>query len=69
MHSLPHVESQSIPMSRLEALREKHAMYKHKIKEARQHPSTTDFYLAQLKKQKLAVKEEIENIREIRKAS
>lgn len=51
------------PLSRLEALRQKHAMYKLKIKEARKSPATAGYYLTDLKKQKLQVKEEMEAIR------
>lgn len=54
-----------VPLSRLEALRSKHAMYKTKIKELQKNPSTADYYLTQLKKQKLLLKEEIERIRKV----
>ena len=54
--------SDAAPLSRLEALRRKHAMYKTQIKEAQKSPATASFYLTQLKKQKLQVKEEIEGI-------
>ena len=49
--------------SRLEALRQRHAILSSRIEEAHKSPSTTDFYLRQLKKQKLVLKEEIEGIR------
>lgn len=49
--------------SRLEALRQKHAMLSTRIEQEQRRPSATDFYLRQLKKQKLLLKEEIENIR------
>lgn len=49
--------------TRLEALRQKHAVLKSRIEEAQNIPSTTDFYLRQLKKQKLLLKEQIEGIR------
>lgn len=45
---------------RFEALRSKHLKYKAMIKEARKNPSTTDFYLNQLKKQKLLIKDLLE---------
>lgn len=60
-----YLETQNAPLSRLHALREKHAAFKHKIKEAQKSPSATDFYLSQLKKQKLLLKEEIEGIRAV----
>lgn len=49
--------------SRIEALKQKHAALKSRIDEMRGLPSTTDFYLNQLKKQKLMLKEQIEGIR------
>ena len=49
--------------SRLEALRQRHSVLSSRIEEAYKSPSTTDFYLRQLKKQKLFLKEEIEGIR------
>jgi len=49
--------------SRIKALQERHAMLSSKVQEAQISPSTTDFYLNQLKKQKLLLKEEIEGIR------
>ncbi len=49
--------------TRIEALRHKHAVLKHRIEVMQGMPSTTDFYLKQLKKQKLILKEEIEGIR------
>jgi hypothetical protein len=55
--------SASSPASRLEALRHKHAILKHRIEQMQSLPSTTDFYLRQLKKQKLILKEQIEGIR------
>ncbi|MCB1531589.1 MAG: DUF465 domain-containing protein [Alphaproteobacteria bacterium] len=53
---------ESAPLTRLEALKKKHALYKEQIREAQKSPAA-DFYLKQLKKQKLLVKEEIEGIR------
>ncbi len=55
--------SASSPASRIEALRHKHAILKHRIEQMQNLPSTTDFYLRQLKKQKLILKEVIEGIR------
>lgn len=48
----------------LQALKEKHADLSRQIDEARKSRSTTDFYLTQLKKQKLVIKEKIEGIEE-----
>lgn len=59
----------SAQKSRLEALRNRHAILSSRIEEAQKSPSTTDFYLRQLKKQKLVLKEEIEGIRESGRAS
>ena len=51
--------------SRVEALRQRHAILSTRIEEAQKSPATTDFYLRQLKKQKLMLKEEIEGIRDV----
>jgi len=59
----------SAQKSRLEALRQRHSVLSTRIEEAHKSPSTTDFYLRQLKKQKLVLKEEIEGIRESGQAS
>ncbi len=53
----------SAHVSRIKALREKHAFLSDTIEKMQGRPSTTDFYLRQLKKQKLMLKEEIEGIR------
>lgn len=53
---------ETAPLSRLESLRKKHSLYKMQIKEAQKSPNA-EFYLKQLKKQKLLVKEQIEGIR------
>ena len=50
--------------SRLEALKGKYAIVNSRIKEAQSSPSTTDFYLQQLKRQRVLIKDEIEQIRE-----
>lgn len=44
---------------RIKALKEKHTALSQEIEEAQKNLSTTDFYLSQLKKQKLMVKEKI----------
>lgn len=54
----------SAQTSRIEALRNRHAILSSKIEKAYQSPSTTDFYLRQLKKEKLALKEEMYGIRD-----
>lgn len=65
---MPSRGTETAPISRLESLRKKHSLYKMQIKEAQKSP-TADFYLRQLKKQKLQVKEEIEGIRASGRAS
>lgn len=53
----------SSPSSRLEALQAKHNALKSQIESEQRSPSATDFYLRQLKKQKLQIKEKIEGMR------
>jgi hypothetical protein len=55
--------------SRVQALQNRHAVLSNKVEEAYRSPSTTDFYLRQLKKEKLALKEEMLGIRESEHAS
>jgi len=50
--------------SRIEALKRKHAILSRRVEDAQRDLSSTDFYLRQLKKQKLLVKEELEGIRD-----
>ena len=50
--------------NRLEALKKKHATLKMRIANEQKNPANADFYLKQLKKQKLILKEEIEGIRQ-----
>lgn len=52
----------------IQALRAKHEALSEQIDTARKDLSTTDFYLNQLKKQKLVLKEQIEGIRKEEKA-
>lgn len=56
--------------SRLKALRERHEQLSRQIEEAQRSLSTKDFFLNELKKQKLLVKEKLErfqsNLRETR---
>lgn len=54
---------QSSHEARLEALKERHYVLSTKLEEEQRRPSTNDFYLRQLKKQKLMLKEQIEEIR------
>ncbi len=51
------------PQSRIEVLKQKHAILKSRIEQEQRYPSAADFYLRQLKKQKLLLKEKIEKIR------
>lgn len=51
------------PQERVQALQSKHQILSERIDEAQRHPSTADFYVRQLKKQKLMIKEELEGIR------
>ncbi len=54
MHNHSHVNS------RVEALRAKHQALSKKVDSAQKRLSTTDFYIKQLKKQKLMIKEALE---------
>ena len=47
--------------TRIEALRAKHRGLSQEIEQAHNNLSTTDYYLSQLKKQKLIVKEKLES--------
>ncbi|MCC7305697.1 MAG: DUF465 domain-containing protein [Alphaproteobacteria bacterium] len=49
--------------SRVQALQQKHAILSSRIHEAHNHPSSTDFYLRQLKKERLLIKEALEEMR------
>lgn len=50
--------------ARLEALRARHSLLSMRLEEEQRRPATSDFYLRQLKKEKLMLKEQIEGIRE-----
>ncbi|MCC6598119.1 MAG: DUF465 domain-containing protein [Alphaproteobacteria bacterium] len=50
--------------SRVNALKAKHSIISTKLEEEQRRPSTSDFYLRQMKKQKLLLKEQIEGLRE-----
>ena len=54
----------SAQVSRVNALRKKHRILSQEVDEARKGLSVCDFYLKQLKKQKLFVKEEMEGLRQ-----
>lgn len=56
---------QTASASRIESLRQKHAALSARIEEAQKRPSTSDTLLRQLKKQKLYLKEEIEQINQV----
>jgi len=58
-------EAIAAPTSRVEALRAKHTALSERIREEQKRPSSADYYLRQLKKQKLQIKEEIEGIRKV----
>ena len=55
---------QSSQEARLEALKNKHALLSRRVKDAQASPSINDYFVSQLKKEKLRLKEEIEGIRE-----
>lgn len=50
--------------ARFNALQQKHALLSSQIQEVHNTPSATDFYIRQLKKQKLHLKDEIEKFRQ-----
>lgn len=62
MHSHAHNSSH---VQRLEALRRKHAALDTMLQDARRRPAVSDFVIHDLKVQKLKVKDEIEEIRNV----
>ncbi|MBI1328009.1 MAG: DUF465 domain-containing protein [Alphaproteobacteria bacterium] len=54
--------AQSVVKSRLEALKSRHAELEEKLHTESLKPSVSDFYLKQIKRMKLQLKDEIENI-------
>ena len=56
---MPTRELHTTPQSRLEALRKKHALLSLQVEEGHRNPSTCDFYLKQLKKHKLMIKQKM----------
>lgn len=55
--------------SRIQALKNKYSIINSRIEEAQKSPSMADFYLMQLKKQRLMIKEELEGIRQKKNSS
>jgi hypothetical protein len=60
---MPNRDAQSVPQSRIEALRQKHAYLSRRIEEEQRRPSLT-FYIHDLKKEKLKVKEALVSLQE-----
>lgn len=54
---------QSSQNSRLDALRSRHELLSRRVKDAQQSPGINDYFISELKKEKLRLKEEIEGIR------
>ncbi len=52
------------PASRLEALKARHDKIEQELQEEQRHRFSSDGYVAQLKKLKLTIKEQIEGIRQ-----
>ena len=52
-------------ISRINALRQKHRILSSQLDQASKSISVSDFYLKQLKKQKLFLKEQIEGLRSV----
>ena len=56
-------ENTSIPFyTRLESLKRKHSELKNNIRNQQNNPAVADYYLKQLKQQKLLVKDQIEDV-------
>lgn len=49
-------------VSHLDTLKEKHLILEGQLEEAMRHPSTSDQEIAEIKRQKLQIKEKIEKI-------
>ena len=56
------LQETSLPASRLEAMRTRHSRIETELEQKRRHLSVSDSSLRQLKKMKLALKEEMEGI-------
>ncbi len=57
-------DTQSVPASRLQALRARHSRIEDELDRESQHASASDSHLKSLKKMKLSLKEQIEGIRD-----
>ena len=57
-------DTQSVPASRLQALRARHSKIEAELDRESQHASASDHHLKSLKRMKLSLKEEIEGIRD-----
>ncbi len=55
----------SSQVSRIKALQEKHSVLSRNIEEAQNSPATTDFYLKQLKKQRLYLKDAMQELHSV----
>lgn len=63
---MPHsrgLNAHAVNPAHLEALQARHAGLEEKIEREQSWPSTSPFYIRELKKMKLALKEEIETLR------
>ena len=60
--SLARHSQNSVPQTRLEALKTRKASLETELNKEQRHLSASDIYLKQLKKMKLQLKEEIESI-------
>lgn len=66
---MPQKALSEVSTSRVEALRQKHLAVEAQIIDAIRSPSIADYYIRNLKKQKLMIKEEMEAMREKRKSA
>jgi len=57
------MNSNDLYETRVKALEKKHAHLSNRVEEALKRPANTDYYLQQLKKQKLQVKDQLERMR------
>ena len=60
---------ESSQQSRIDALKAKHAILASRLDRAQKQPGSADFYIKQLKKQKLLLKDKIEGMQERRVAN
>ncbi len=66
---MPQKALSEVSTSRVEALRKKHLAVEAQIIDAIKSPSMADYYIKNLKKQKLMIKEELEALRKERKSA